>query len=262
MDPLSMKYPSLTPYNFTSNNPISSFDPNGKYAISVHYKLTYDAMTRLGYSQDMADKMAHMASVYADNPGLIVRIFESVRSGINLYRRDGVDYSGTTSSQNDDENVIRHAMLASGDTRSRQQAVMDGLKFGWDHIFKAAQFETSSDMNSDFMRNFGPGIHALQDAFAHGGATMAEHLGPSKSTPGMIANDLAGPSGDAANLSESAGLVLQILKGDFTNVKAGMIINAVGMSSSQVNQLMGRLQSAGYNVIERKKKKDEDTDEH
>lgn len=79
---------------------------------------------------------------------------------------------------------------------------------------------------------------------------MAQHLGLSSSTPGMIANDIAGPSGLAANISESAGLVLQILKGDFTNVKAGMVINAVGMSSAQVSQLIARLKTGGYNVRE------------
>ena len=31
LDPLQAKYPSLSPYNFTANNPILFIDPDGRY---------------------------------------------------------------------------------------------------------------------------------------------------------------------------------------------------------------------------------------
>jgi RHS repeat-associated protein len=41
LDPLQVKYPSLSPYNFTANNPILFIDPDGK-AITIHKTSTYD----------------------------------------------------------------------------------------------------------------------------------------------------------------------------------------------------------------------------
>ena len=36
MDPLAGKYPHLTPYNFSSNNPINAIDPDGKVVIFIN----------------------------------------------------------------------------------------------------------------------------------------------------------------------------------------------------------------------------------
>ena len=35
VDPLAEKYPSLSPYNYVANNPLSSFDPNGEYIVNA-----------------------------------------------------------------------------------------------------------------------------------------------------------------------------------------------------------------------------------
>lgn len=253
VDPLSEKYPSMSPYNYSMNNPVNFVDPNGKSAISVHYKLTYETLKTYGYSDDVADKMAHMASTYADNPPWALQLFESARSGINMFKRDGVDYSATANAQNDDlGNVVRHAMRSSSDPDSRTalQGMMDGLKFGWDHIFAAGNSEFSSDMNSNFMSNFGVGMHALQDAFAHQGATMKQHLGLSWSSPAMTAYDMLGPTYNAAQLTNTATLVVQILQGNFSNIQPGTTLNLTGMSSAQQQEIIKRLKDQGYTVNE------------
>ena len=38
VDPLADKYPGWSPYNYTLNNPINKFDPNGKYVVSAKGK--------------------------------------------------------------------------------------------------------------------------------------------------------------------------------------------------------------------------------
>lgn len=249
VDPQANKFPAQTPYNYSLNNPLAFVDPNGEYAISVHYKVTYEALQLMGVNSAMADNMAHMASVYADNPGSFIRFFESVRSGISMYHRDGVNYSGTVNSQNDDlGNVVRHSMRSSAmpDNRTGAQAMLDGMKFGWDHIFAAANSEVSSDMNSAYMRNFGVGVHALQDAFAHQGATMKQHVGLSSTSLAMISYDMQGPSYNAMQITKSAVLVIQILQGNFSNVVPGMTLNLTGMSSEQQQQVMQRLKDEGW----------------
>ena len=35
IDPLSDKYPSLSPYNYCANNPINAIDPDGRYIIFI-----------------------------------------------------------------------------------------------------------------------------------------------------------------------------------------------------------------------------------
>jgi len=41
VDPLANKYPGLSPYNYTMNNPINNLDPNGKWTESFVYNTYY-----------------------------------------------------------------------------------------------------------------------------------------------------------------------------------------------------------------------------
>ena len=53
LDPLQAKYPGLSPYNFVSNNPIYSVDPDGRKIIPNHqfkqskYKAAFDIVKNL-----------------------------------------------------------------------------------------------------------------------------------------------------------------------------------------------------------------------
>lgn len=253
-DPFASKYPALSPYNYSLNNPGKFVDLKGGYAISVHYKITFQSLQKFGYADQIAKDVAHMASVYADHPSENIQKFEARRNDNNdLLMRKGTDmYSATAGSQNDDlANVVRHAMRSSAmnDNRSASEAITDGLRFGWDHIWKAAQSGVSSDITSSFMSNFGVGLHALQDAYAHEGATMDEHLGYNFSSAGRLLYDAIGSTRNARRITESAIIVLELLKGTFSGSLHGATLDLSGMSSAQFNQIILGLEKLGYTVI-------------
>ena len=77
-DPDKGAYPYMSSYSYSLNSPIYTFDPNGRYAVSVHYRITYEAALKAGFSEEIADKMAHYASVYADHPPEGVLIFDNI----------------------------------------------------------------------------------------------------------------------------------------------------------------------------------------
>ena len=47
VDPMSDKYPSLSPYVYCANNPIKLVDPNGEWSKSVHHKMIETAVNEL-----------------------------------------------------------------------------------------------------------------------------------------------------------------------------------------------------------------------
>jgi RHS repeat-associated protein len=61
VDPLAEKYPSWSPYNYTLNNPIKNFDPNGEWSESFHNKFLEMAFPFAKNLQALKD-----ASAYAD----------------------------------------------------------------------------------------------------------------------------------------------------------------------------------------------------
>ena len=44
VDPMSDKYPSLSPYVYCADNPVKLVDPNGEWSKSVHHKMIKTAV--------------------------------------------------------------------------------------------------------------------------------------------------------------------------------------------------------------------------
>ncbi|RKF36390.1 hypothetical protein BCY89_27745 [Sphingobacterium siyangense] len=189
MDPAAEKTASIAPYTYGNNNPISMVDNDGRYAVSVHYDITYKALIKLGYSKERADLIAHYSSTYADHPpagaSFADFMLHPLETKTHQYRK-GIDYSKTADSQLE-KNSQWHSRMSDAEAdagMTEQQAVNRGLKFGWDNIF-------GSDGGKDFGK-LGQGIHALQDAIAHRGTKTNDHLGWNLPSLGKFYNDLYG----------------------------------------------------------------------
>jgi len=244
VDPLTEKTVSINQYAYGENNPIKMVDGDGRYAVSVHYKITYMTLLGLGYSKKDADRMAHYSSTYADHPSGNVGTFDYVLHSPKGNRADnyraGIDYSKTAGSQ-DEKNSMWHSMMSDAEAdagMSEEQATARGLKFGWDNLF--------SSKGGEDLEKVGQGMHALQDAIAHHGMKTNNHLGFNTSSAKAIFNDLYGNTEDAANLTRSAGIVLRLIAGKEVTFRKKEELNLKGMSTEQFNQTLNLLIGAGF----------------
>ena len=248
IDPMSEKFNNASPYLYGNNNPISNIDVGGKYAVSVHYDISYKELIKLGYSKEKADLIAHYSSTYADHPTQNVLTIDAslhFQSGINTVYRwwGGIDYTKTAQSQ-DEKNSMWHSMMSDkekADGMKEAQAMHRGLGFGWDNIFEYADPKKGGDLGK-----LGQGLHALQDAIAHKGASTNDHLGFNFSSFGKFANDIYGSRAEAANLTRSALIVVDVLKGNKNNLKDGDKLDLRGMSSNQTSQFLQALIKQGF----------------
>ncbi len=254
VDPLAHKLPWQSPYAAFDNNPINKVDDDGRYAVSVHYRITYNTLIKIGYSAAIADNIAHHASTYADHPEPSVLFMDNAMHGTNNAYRGGIDYSKTQFSQ-EEWHSNWHSMMSDQEAESGMthgQATQRGLAFGWKNIFDQQKGEDIGKL--------GQGLHALQDAYAHKGASTDEHLGKNnlgiynESARNMLYNDAYGNTDQADLITQSAGIVLQLFKGNTSSLQNGMSLDFTGLSSDQLKTTQGLFGKAGYNLNEAKEK--------
>ena len=251
-DPEADKFAGQSPYGYASENPVTMVDVRGKYAVSVHYDITYNELIKLGYSQKEADLIAHYASTYADHPTKNVLLKDKIARNpsavpqpfpTNVDYRSGIDYSKTAESQ-DEKNSERHSMMSDQEAKdgmTEEQAMLRGLQFGWSQIFAPA-----NSTGTESLEHEGQGLHALQDAIAHKGVRTSDHLGTSWSSFKKLWNDAYGSQGVAANLTRSALIVGEVLRRKKTNLKDGDPLDLQGMSGGQLSQFMNGLLKQGF----------------
>lgn len=251
-------YYPISPYQYVLNNPIVNEDHNGQWTVTRHYNMTYNSLSAAGIGKEQADLIAHYSAVYADHPGAhetsigyvdaaylnnLVHML-SPRRAKAIYR-DGIDYSSTSVSQitswnprsaNKNFNIwhsMRSPWEAENNSISEHGAMMRGMEFGWDKIFSSAESGSlnSLEANSSGIEDFGQGIHALQDAYAHKGTDTNDH---------SVVNDRRGDTTQAENISESAVTVHNLLSGNYSafNGSNKISFTATGMTSAQLSQVM------------------------
>ena len=209
VDPLQNKYPDLSPYIFSANNPIANVDVDGKYALFIHYMLTKYMLMQAGVSEVKAKLLAHYASVYSDNPAAISNFNKLKRNSLgnlilgtnmrgaqkdnpifakiggkltedeawNIYYDPRINYSKTVKSQSEDPEAQKwHATrtYAEKNSVSAQDAVSRSLTNAWDLLFKSANESSIENMeiNSTAMENLGQALHTFQDVEAHRGSVF------------------------------------------------------------------------------------------
>jgi RHS repeat-associated protein len=262
------KFPSQSPYIISMNNPNLFLDENGDYAIEVHYRIAYEAALKAGFSKDIADKIAYMSSTYADHPEPEILPMSlmgmKINDGAHLkYGRFGVEYGKglTANSQLDkSEYALWHSMRSTEDVKNgmtAEQGKRNGKIFGWESVLKAG-------LTGD-VRLLGQGVHALQDADAHEGASMEEHLGEglfgySMESYYMLAHDVYGSTFEAKYSSDTAMNVYGLLTGDkgviskLTNKDGIIKLNLQSLRGDalgdQADQIMSELKSKYKNIKE------------
>ena len=260
VDPMAEYSKNISEYVYGNNNPINMTDVGGKYAVSVHYNITYGALIKLGYSKEQADLIAHYASTYSDHPTKNVISIDIMSHtgmmpppGMPTDYRKGIDYSKTGESQ-DEKNSTWHSMMSdkeAEDGMTEGEAMLRGLQFGWDNIFASI-----SSTGTESLEHLGQGLHALQDAIAHRGKKTNDHLGLNWSSVKQFGKDLYGSTREASNLTRSALIVIDVLKGKKSNLKDGDTLDLRGMSSTQLNQFLGTLVKRGFQGTVRNSKND------
>ena len=240
-----------SPYAYVRNNPAQFTDDRGAYAVSVHYKITLDVLKASGMGPSQSDLIAHYASIFADHPPISVIVINNFLLNPNVRIRDGISYARTRNSQlNFSKYATWHSMRASGEAISAGQAMMRGLNFGWSKIFNASKKSSLSDLevNSEAIQDLGQGLHALQDAYAHKGASMTQHF---YTHPEYNLNDLYGNTTKAQRITNSAMIVYEILRGSYGGLSDGLTLDLTGMSATHQKRVVDAIRAQGY-VIEYK----------
>jgi hypothetical protein len=209
VEPLQSKFSDVSPYVFSSNNPIANIDVNGEYALFIHYMLTKYLLMQAGVSEVQAKLIAHYASTFSDNPAAIANFNQlkdlSVGTGIigenmqqsqkdnPIFERIGgklseeesweidydirIDYSRTVNSQSENADAqLSHATRTSAEKNqvSSADAMQRSLENAWTLLFKSAS-EGSIDkmeINSEAIQDLGQALHSFQDIQAHQGAVF------------------------------------------------------------------------------------------
>jgi hypothetical protein len=156
--------------------------------------------------------------------------------------RKGVDYSRTVESQ-DEKNSKWHSMMSDAEAAAgmtHEQSMRRGFEFGWSNIFAQEKGQDTGKL--------GQGLHALQDAYAHEGASTNEHLGFNRSSAEMIYNDMYGNTSKAELITQSAVVVLGLFSGRTEGLLDGMRLDFSGMSRKQLSTVTGLLRKAGYDL--------------
>jgi len=268
IDPEWQKLSGQSPYTVNNNSPVSFADPDGNWAIFIHYKFTRNALGSAGIPIEKARMIAHYASVYADHPmgtkdekraftinSILSRLeFMNNKTDRSLLRsqKKGIDYSPTADSQTETEPVQKwhgtRTVRQADKGVTAEMAMAEGRKFGWGKVFEAASSGDSELAAKSTMANLGQGMHALQDVERHKGAVYSELI--KERNEHSLVGDWLGVRASSREIANSAAKVFSIMSGIGSIGKRGQI-TTTGMPSEPRAQLISKLSSSGYSHTEK-----------
>jgi len=258
IDPELERARGFSPYQYGNGNPVLNIDVEGKWSISNHYLLTRMALSGTAMTEEQADLLSHYASVYADHPGdFALTLNNNVSPFHQMHYRNDIDYSGTDNSQITDFNPyalneynynIWHSMRspqeAQENTISEEDAMLRGMQFGWSQIFESAKSGSLDQLsqNTQGIEQFGQGIHALQDAYAHKGTDIDHHNPIKDGFPGLNAS-WTKDFQSAAAISSSAVAVHNLLTGNYDALAGQNKVSIIttGMNADQINTVLTKI---------------------
>ena len=90
VDPMSDKYPSISPYAYCAWNPVKLVDPDGNFPVPIHKKLVEDALNNKTISSNIRKGLLYGTGVYSDwfhpsNSSFHMDNMKGTKSIIKLY---------------------------------------------------------------------------------------------------------------------------------------------------------------------------------
>lgn len=226
-DPIENKFAFQSPYLFASNTPIVAIDENGEYSVWRHFKMTKKALLELGVSREVAKRIAHYSSTYADNPDnvvlqynrfVIIMGYESFGTGILDYNEEefGVYDLGDSQSDEDIKMVSIHAMRAWFEDIDEETAIKRALyggRFkdvngeyitivGAMQVIKSLQGKDIEKLSETEQKALGVALHTIQDAVSHKGKRWVDKH---KKEAEAIGNENEHPTGKEQGYAAGSG---------------------------------------------------------
>lgn len=196
-DPLRKNFPSVSPFIYATNNPITYIDKNGEFAYAFHYIMTYNSLVKAGIDKVTADKIAYYAATYADHPEPVPDEYKEL--GIEGYNNWVMSVSGFDpklleyrSKQDTKENVdsqsdntfsatLGHCMQPWWGLLDDKEVVElalygDETFIGAIEILEKFNGIDLSKLCDDDLKEIGKAIHTVQDTPMHrGGRWVDKH---------------------------------------------------------------------------------------
>lgn len=260
-----------SPFIYSGDSPVLLIDPDGKWSVSNHYKLTSNVLLKYGISMVQNDLLSHYASVFADHPPKKILLLNNLlHNDGQAYRNRafGIQYTTTEKSQDIDwvpgsstfNHKIWHSMRSNQEKAagsiSEEHAMERGMEFGWSKIFESAEKGTleSFEQNSGGIEAFGQGVHALQDAFAHEGVAFEDHKHENDVWPEKKADFEM-----ASKITDQAVVVHKLLSNSYKGLKEVDVstFDLRGMTNEQVLKLYSKIED--YHKSDHYKKVTEQT---
>lgn len=195
IDRFDKQFPNQSPYCFAGDTPIWMIDKNGDYPVALHYVITYRVMINLGFSVEIAEKVAHYSSVYADHPDWSLFKGAMYNMNVNLMKENGLDpkemdykkdvnYDKTKDAQSDFyiSSVSIHAMRTYWEDITPKEAVKRAL-YGGEFLAKDGKTKINiegaynvvkrlskipiEEFSEDQLKELGVALHTIQDAQVH-----------------------------------------------------------------------------------------------
>jgi RHS repeat-associated protein len=153
IDPRMQDLPGYTPYNFVANNPMRYIDPDGKFLLDVHQRITQNALANFTIKFDDSNPLYYSSVNYKANNS-----FEYGMIGLGTRISGGVTYPDLKEASSNDAHFDGMDFTKIQANLSR----IEGESKATVNSYKKGQKNTTA-----IGHKVGRNLHAIQDLYTH-----------------------------------------------------------------------------------------------